>query len=52
MADEENRGNLTAIKKFFEEGPSGRKVETAELKALTQEERVELGKMCKKELGW
>jgi len=40
--------NVTAIKKFFENG--GRKVEMAEMKALTIEDREELGKLCIEEL--
>lgn len=40
--------NVTAIKKFFEEG--GRKVEMGEMKALTIEDREELGKLCIAEL--
>lgn len=40
--------NVTAIKKFFEDG--GRKVEMGEMKALTAEDREELGKLCIAEL--
>ena len=36
---------LTDVKNFFEEGPSGRKVSMAELKALSKEERHELIEM-------
>lgn len=49
---EENKSNLTAIMMYFESGSNGRKVEMPELKALTQEEREELGAACKKELRW
>lgn len=40
--------NVTAIKKFFEE--NGRKVDMSEMKALTIEDREELGKLCIAEL--
>ncbi len=50
--EEENRSNLTAIRAFFEAGPKGRKVEMPELKALTPEDREELGAACRKELDW
>jgi hypothetical protein len=40
--------NVTLIKKFFEMG--GRKVEMAEMKALTIEDREELGKMAREVL--
>ena len=50
--EEESKSNLTAIRTFFESGPRGRKVEMPELKALTPEDREELGAACKKELGW
>lgn len=43
--------NLAAIRKFFEKEPRGRKVEMAELKALTPNERDELGSLSKKELS-
>jgi len=39
-------GNINAIKKFFESGLHGRKVELSELKALSKEEREELGVLC------
>ena len=41
--------NVTLIKKFFEQG--GRKVEMAEMKALTAEDREELGKSARIALG-
>ena len=40
--------NVTLIKKFFELG--GRKVEMAEMKALTADDREELGKMAREAL--
>ena len=40
--------NVTLIKKFFELG--GRKVEMAEMKALTAEDREELGRMAREAL--
>lgn len=43
--------NITAMKKFFESGKHGRKVETIEFKELTKGERNELGAMCCAELG-
>lgn len=43
--------NVAAIRKFFAEGENGRKVEMAELKALTPKEREELGKLAKVELA-
>jgi hypothetical protein len=49
---DESKSNLTAIKTYFESGPRGRKVEMPELKALTQEDREELGVACRQELGW
>ena len=50
--EEESKSNLTAIRTYFESGPRGRKVEMSELKALTQEDREEIGTACKKALGW
>jgi hypothetical protein len=47
----EQLSHMSAIRKFFEEGTSGRKVEITELKALSLEERRELGDMCLKALG-
>jgi len=41
--------NVTLIKKFFELG--GRKVEMAEMKALTADDREELGKMAREALA-
>lgn len=49
---EETKSNLTAIRTFFEAEPRGRKVEMAELKALSANEREELGTLCKQALGW
>jgi len=46
----EEMGNVTAIKTFFEKGLRGRKVEMSEFKALTKEEREELGQLCRDEL--
>ena len=40
--------NVTAIKKFFE--ADGRKVDMNEMKALSMEERHQLGEMCLAEL--
>jgi hypothetical protein len=40
--------NVTLIKKYFELG--GRKVEMNEMKALTAEDREELGKMAREAL--
>ena len=39
--------NVTAIKKFFESGVHGRQVTMQEMKALTAEERDELGTLCR-----
>lgn len=41
--------NVTLIKKFFEMG--GRKVEMAEMKALTIDDRNELGKLAQEALN-
>jgi hypothetical protein len=41
--------NVTLIKKFFEQG--GRKVEMAEMKALTAEDREELGRLAREALA-
>lgn len=46
MADKVTR--MTAIKTFFEN--DGRKVTTAELKALTPDDRTELAELCAKAL--
>jgi hypothetical protein len=40
--------NVTLIKKFFEMG--GRKVEMSEMKALTIDDREELGKLAREAL--
>lgn len=42
---------IEAIKKFFESGDSGRKVEAQELKALTPDERTELATMACEAMG-
>jgi len=42
---------IEAIKKFFESGPSGRKVEAQELKALTPDERTELATLACEAMG-
>lgn len=42
---------IPAIKRFFEGGPHGRKVDMAELKELTHDERQELGRLCCEALG-
>jgi len=47
---EERLGNIPAIKKYFESGEHGHKVEMDELKALTSDERAELGEMCREAL--
>lgn len=41
--------NVTAIKRFFELD-GGRKVSMDEMKALSTEDRAELGKLCLEEL--
>jgi hypothetical protein len=41
--------NVTLIKKFFELG--GRKVEMAEMKALSADDREELGKLAREALA-
>jgi hypothetical protein len=50
--EDESKRNLSAIKTFFESGPRGRKLEMPELKALTHEDREELGAACRQELRW
>ena len=47
----ETMSNVAAIRKYFAEGEHGQKVEMAELKALSPDEREELGKLAKIELG-
>jgi hypothetical protein len=42
---------VTAIKRFFESGPSGRPVAIKELKELTTRERKELAELAAIELG-
>ena len=42
--------NIKAIKTFFE-ADGGKKIEMAECKALSKEERNELGAMCCEALG-
>jgi len=49
-------GNITLIKGYFERADSqaptgGRKVEIAEMKTLSAEDRVELGRLAAAELG-
>jgi hypothetical protein len=46
----EQMSPVKAIKTFFEAN-GGREVKLAELKALSVEERLELGKLCVVELG-
>jgi hypothetical protein len=46
----EEISKIKAIKDYFEEGVHGRKVEMAELKALSMDERSELGKLAVEEL--
>ena len=46
----EKVGNIKAIKDFFQAG-DGHKVEIRELKALSQEERLELAALAAAELG-
>ena len=41
--------NVTLIKKYFELG--GRKIDMAEMKALTAEDREELGKLAREALA-
>lgn len=43
--------SMPAIKRYFESEPHGRKCTMEELKALSPEERTELGQMAAKELG-
>jgi len=43
--------NVKAIKLFFESGENGRRFTMEEMKALTIEDRVELGAACAKALG-
>lgn len=47
--DIESMGNVKAIKSFFE-SDGGRTVTMAEMKALSTEDRVELGALCRDEL--
>lgn len=47
----EKMSNVAAIRKYFEQEPNGRKVEMSELKALSMEDREELGTLARKELG-
>lgn len=57
MADMKKMGRIAAIKAYFEDvahkvhGKWGRKVEMAEFKAFTPEERLEVAEMCAAELG-
>jgi hypothetical protein len=43
--------NIPAIKQYFESGKHGRRVTMDELKALSKDERNELGALCCVELG-
>lgn len=43
--------SIVAIKRFFEADPHGRKVDMAELKELSIDERDELGRLCCAALG-
>jgi len=43
---------IKAIKTFFEAAPNGRRVTMEEMKALSPDDRAELGEMCIKALGW
>jgi len=47
----EEMGRIEVIKTFFEKD-GGRKVQMAELKALSQDEREELASLAAKELGF
>jgi len=40
--------NMGEIKKFFEEGPNGKKVKVAEMKALSPADRKELSTLLDK----
>lgn len=42
---------IQAIKKYFGEGPHGREVTMKELRAISKEDRLELGKLACSELG-
>lgn len=42
---------ITALKKFFEPEPHGRKVSMTEIKDLTHAERQELGRLAAEALG-
>jgi hypothetical protein len=50
LADVNKTSNVEAIKTFFE-ADGGRKVTMAEFKELSQDERAELGRLCKEALG-
>ena len=44
--------NVAALRKFFNDDPNSRKLTMTELKELTAEDREELGKLAKIELGY
>ena len=46
-----SRGRIPIIREFFENPPHGRKVTMAEMKALTMQERAELGDLAAAEMG-
>ena len=46
----EKMSNVAAIREYFSTGKHGRKVEMQELKALSLEDREELGSLARKEL--
>lgn len=45
-------GSVGVLKKFFEEGQHGRKLELAELKGLDSPTRLELAKLAAEEIGY
>lgn len=47
----ENMTDMKAIIKFFSEGKHGRKIELNEMKALSKEDRAELGELARKAMG-
>ena len=47
----EQMNKVQAIKRFFEAQPYGRKVEMLEMKALTIEDRSELGTLAAEAMG-
>jgi len=54
VQNEEAMSNVKYIKRYFEAGFHGRKVELSELKALSKADREELGPLCAEALekGW